>query len=190
MQDPYCYKGTNILKNKLDFKNDELLEEAERRLSKIREEELLRSQILGKFDLKHLQDIHYYLFQDIYDWAGKIRTVDIAKGNLFCKVELIENQSKIIFGELKKEKYLRNLGVKQFTERLAYYLSEINAIHPFREGTGRAEREFIRELAFQNSSFLSYKNITKSELIEASKASFLGNYAPMEDLLGRSLRPI
>ena len=190
MQDPYCYKGTNILKNKLDLKNDELLEEAERRLSKIREKELLRSQILGKFDLKHLQDIHYYLFQDIYDWAGKIRTVDIAKGNPFCKVGLIESQSEVIFSELKREKYLRNLSVKQFTERLAYYLSEINAIHPFREGNGRAEREFIRELAFQNSYFLSYKNITESELIEASKASFLGNYTPMEDLLGRSLRPI
>ena len=190
MQDPYSYPGTNILKNKLDIHDEAELLNEERNFTNLREGELLRSQILGKFDLKHLQDIHYYLFQDIYDWAGKIRTVDIAKGNLFCKVELIENQSKIIFGELKKEKYLRNLGVKQFTERLAYYLSEINAIHPFREGNGRAEREFIRELAFQNSYFLSYKNITKSELIEASKASFLGNYTPMEDLLGRSLRPI
>ena len=86
MQDPYCYPGTDILKNKLDIHSDELLFEAERRLSSVREEQLLRSQIRGKFDLKHLQKIHQYLFQDIYDWVGKIRTVDIAKGNLFCKV--------------------------------------------------------------------------------------------------------
>ena len=189
MQDPYCYPNTNILKNKLDIRDDELLSEAERRLSNIREEQLLRSQILGKFDLKHLQDIHHYLFQDLYDWAGKIRTADIAKGNLFCKVELIEPQAKIIFSDLKSEKYLRGLGVIQFTDRLAYYLGEINALHPFREGNGRSEREFIRELAFQNGYFLSFKDITKEDLIKASKASFLGNYSPLASILGRSLRP-
>lgn len=190
MQDPYCYKGTNVLKNKLGITDNEELLNEERNLTNLREEELLRSQILGKFDLKHLQKIHHYLFQDIYDWAGKIRTVDIAKGNLFCKVELIESQSKLIFDELREEKYLRGLNVIPFTKRLAYYLSEINAIHPFREGNGRSEREFIRELAFQNGYFLSFKNITKNQLIDASKASFLGNYTPMENLLGSCLRPL
>lgn len=190
MQDPYCYPGTDILKNKLDIHSDELLFEAERRLSNIREEQLLRSQIRGKFDLKHLQKIHQHLFQDIYDWAGKIRTVDIAKGNLFCKVELIESQAEIIFDGLESEKYLRGLNIKDFTARLAYYLGEINALHPFREGNGRAEREFVRELAFQNGYFLAFKDVKKEDLIEASKASFSGNYLPLEDMLGSSLRPI
>lgn len=169
--------------------DDELADE-ERNFTNLREEELLRSQILGKFDLKHLQKIHQYLFQDIYDWAGKIRTVDIAKGNLFCKVELIEPQAKIIFDGLKSERYLRGLGVKEFTARLAYYLGEINALHPFREGNGRAEREFVRELAFQNGYFLAFKNVRRDDLIEASKASFLGNYLLLEDILGSALRPI
>lgn len=190
MQDPYCYPGTNVLKNKLGIRDDAELMDEERNFTNLREEELLRSQIRGKFDLKHLQKIHQYLFQDIYDWAGKIRTVDIAKGNLFCKVELIKPQAEIIFDGLKSEKYLRGLNVKDFTERLAYYLGEINALHPFREGNGRAEREFIRELAFQNGYFLAFKDVKKEELIEASKASFLGNYLPLFDMLSSSLRPI
>ena len=190
MQDPYCYPGTNVLKNKLGIHDDAELMDEERNFTNLREEELLRSQIRGKFDLKHLQKIHQYLFQDIYDWAGKIRTVDIAKGNLFCKVELIKPQAEIIFDGLKSEKYLRGLNVKDFTERLAYYLGEINALHPFREGNGRAEREFIRELAFQNGYFLAFKDVKKEELIEASKASFLGNYLPLFDMLSSSLRPI
>ncbi|MBQ8992060.1 Fic family protein [Candidatus Saccharibacteria bacterium] len=189
MQDPYCYPNSSVLKNKLGIIDEDELYNEERNFTNLREEELLRSQILGKFDLKHLQDIHHYLFQDIYDWAGKIRTVDIAKGNLFCKVELIRPQAEIIFNGLKSEKYLRGLGTIQFTNRLAYYLGEINALHPFREGNGRSEREFIRELAFQNGYFLSFKDITQKELIETSKSSFLGDYSSLANILGRSLRP-
>lgn len=187
---PYCYPDSNVLKNKLDIRDDDELTEAERRLAKYRAEELFNSPIRGKFDFDHLRAIHRYLFQDIYDWAGAIRTVDIAKGNLFCRQFAIQAEADRIFGELKAEKYLSNLSAGIFVKRLAYYFSKINALHPFREGNGRTQREFIRQLAFQNNYFLSYAGITKDEMISASIASFKLDYAPMEQLILGHLRPI
>ena len=91
-------------------------------------------------DIKHLQAIHRYIFQDVYDWAGKVRTVDIAKGNMFCNVRFISGQADEIFTKLKEEKYLAGLDEETFIKRLAYYFSEINALHPFREGEIVAEQ--------------------------------------------------
>ena len=188
--DPYCYAGTNILKNKLDIRDLDGLHEAERRIAKTRELELLRSPIRGDFDFTHLQEIHRYLFQDIYEWAGKVREVDIAKGNLFCRVNLIAQQAEVIFSELSAENFLQGLGAGEFTKRLAYYLSELNALHPFREGNGRTQREFVRELAYQNDYFLAFKGVTQEEMVAASIASFGCDYGKMEELLGKCLRPI
>lgn len=188
MQDPYCYANSRVLKNKLGITDGDELHDEERNLSNLRNKELMQSPIIGNFDLKHLQAIHKYLFQDIYDWAGEIRTVDIAKGTLFCRLFAIEPESERIFGELKSEKYLRGLSVGDFAKRLAYYLAEINALHPFREGNGRTQREFIRQLAFQNNYFLSYAGITQDEMVEASVASFKMDYAPFEQMILSHLR--
>lgn len=190
MQDPYCYPNSRVLKNKLNIHDFDKLYNRERDLADLRSRELFESPIKGKFDFKHLQKIHEYLFQDIYDWAGKVRTVDIAKGNLFCRFFAIESEADRIFTELKNEKYLQNLNVAGFSKRLAYYLSEINALHPFREGNGRAQREFIRQLAYQNGYFLSYAGITQDEMLSASEASFKLDYSPLENLILTHLRPL
>ena len=189
MQDPYCYPDSHVLKNKLDICNPDELCMTERRFSKLRAEELFYNPINANFDFDHLKKIHAYLFQDIYDWAGEVRIVDIANGNLFCRYFAIDSEAKRIFTELKKEQYLRGLSIGDFARRLAYYLAEINAMHPFREGNGRAQREFIRQLAFQNNLFLSFAGISQDEMITASKASFKLDYAPLEQLILTHLHP-
>ena len=78
----------------------------------------------------------------------------------------------------------------KFGRRLAYYLAEINALHPFREGNGRTQREFVRQLALLNSYFLSYAGISKEQMVAASVASFKLDYGPMEKLLMEHLRPL
>ena len=190
MQDPYCYHGTRVLKNKLNIRDYDELYDTERDLANLRMRELFEKPIQGKFDLRHLCEIHQYLFQDVYDWAGKIRTVDTAKGNLFCRYFAIEAEAERIFGELRQEKYLWGLPVAEFGRRLAYYLAEINALHPFREGNGRTQREFVRQLALLNSYFLSYAGISKEQMVAASVASFKLDYGPMEKLLMEHLRPL
>jgi cell filamentation protein len=87
----------------------------------------------GSFDLAHLCKIHSYLFQDVYEWAGEVRSVDIIGGDSrFCNVRQIQSYSHTIFSALATEKYLVNLEPAVFSNRLAHYLSEVNAIHPFR----------------------------------------------------------
>ncbi|RYE61583.1 MAG: cell division protein, partial [Oxalobacteraceae bacterium] len=76
--DPYVYPGTRLLRNKFDIRDAAVLDLAERRYSTIRSIQKIPT---GDFDLKHLRAIHRHLFQDVYDWAGEIRTVEISKGS-------------------------------------------------------------------------------------------------------------
>ena len=184
----YCYPGTDVLKNKLNIQNADRLLEAERKLTMLRLLELLEHPVTGAFDYEHLKAIHGYIFQDIYDWAGQERVVDIAKGNMFCSVRFITEQADILFAELKADKYLANLPKESFIKKLAYYLSEINALHPFREGNGRTQREFIRALAIKNGYQIKFANVSEKEMIKASQASFLRDYTLMEKLLAEAIQ--
>lgn len=178
----YCYPNSNVLINKLNIHDTDKLLEVERKLTMLRLMDLLEKPISGKFDLEHLRNIHKYIFQDIYPWAGKIRTVDIAKSNMFCKVQFIEMQAKEIFGKLQKDDYLKQLSKEKFAKRAAYYFSEINALHPFREGNGRTQRELIRQLACESGYILHFAAITETEMMEASIDSFVCDYKKMEAL--------
>lgn len=184
----YCYPNSDVLINKMDIRDLEQLQQAERKLTMLRLLELVDHPIEGLFDLNHLRAIHKYIFQDVYQWAGNVRTVDIAKGTMFCNVKFIEGQAKQIFGQLKKEAYLQGMDEELFVRRLAYYFSEVNALHPFREGNGRSQREFVRCLALYNGYIINFANATKDEMLEASKASFLCNYNLMEQLFRKCLK--
>ncbi|MCF0108631.1 MAG: Fic family protein [Erysipelotrichaceae bacterium] len=184
----YCYPDSDVLINKLNIRDSDRLHVFERRLTMLRLLELMDNPVEGTFDFKHLQDIHKYIFQDIYDWAGMVRTVDIAKSNMFCNVMFIESQANELFEKLKTEKYLTGLDKDAFIKRLAFYFSEINALHPFREGNGRSQREFIRSLALKNGYVIHFDRITEEEMISASKKSFLCDYADMERLLRKCIR--
>ena len=122
----YCYPGSIVLKNKMGIRDMEQLHETERKLTMLRILELLDKPVRGAFDLRHLQAIHAYIFRDVYDWAGELRKVDIAKGNMFCNAMFISIQAEEIFGKLKAENYLHGLEEDDFAVRLVYYFSEIN----------------------------------------------------------------
>lgn len=184
----YCYPGSDVLKNRMGIQDMEQLRQMEKRLTMLRILELVDKPIRGKFDLKHLQSIHKYIFQDIYEWAGEIRKVDIAKGNMFCNAKFIESQAEEIFGKLRAENYLKGLGGKELSVRLAYYFSEINALHPFREGNGRSQREFIRTLTLHNGYVINFGKVSGEEMLKASEQSFLCDYEKMEELFERCIR--
>ena len=184
----YCYPDSDVLKNRMGIRDKEQLGRLEKRLTMLRILELVDKPVQGRFELKHLQSIHKYIFQDIYDWAGKIRKVDIAKGNMFCNAKFIESQAEEIFRKLKEENYLLGLNEKEISVRLAYYFSEINALHPFREGNGRCQREFIRTLALHADYVINFANVSREEMIRASEDSFLCNYKRMEELFDHCIR--
>ena len=187
----YCYPSSDVLVNLLDCRDERLLRKKERLLTSMRLIELLHQPISGSFDFEHLKAIHRHIFQDVYGWAGMVRTADIAKGNMFCKTEFIERQAQALFDQLRFERdAFSALGPEEMAERLAYYLAEINALHPFREGNGRAQREFIRSLAVSQGYVLHYERIEKDEMLDASRESFLCEYGKMERLIRRCMEKL
>jgi cell filamentation protein len=178
----YCYPNSSILRNKLNIHDSEKLSEAERKLTALRIYTLQSKPIKGIFNLRYLQSIHKFIFQDIYPWAGKLRTVNIAKGNQFCNCMYIESGSLPLFNELSNEHYLIGTSTEKIPERLAYYLGEINVIHPFREGNGRTQRVFIQYLAQTAGYHVDFSNVSGQEMIEASAQAFNCDYRQMTEM--------
>lgn len=186
----YCYPGSDVLKNKLGIRDQEKLREVEKKLTAIRISDLIRKPIKGSFDLAHLCMIHFYIFQDLYTWAGELRKVDISKGNMFCRVMYLPSQAEAVFGAIRRENWLKGLDRESFIRRMAYHFSELNALHPFREGNGRAQREFVRELALYNGYAVDFIKAEPDEMLNASVDSFLCKYDKMEVLFDKCLRKL
>lgn len=109
------------------------------------------------------------MFGEIYPFAGAIRDENIAKGSFrFCNANYIPNEADRVFRELRQEHLLIRFSREQLPERLAYYMAEINVLHPFREGNGRVQREFIRTLALANGYDLSWRQVDPEALLQAS----------------------
>jgi cell filamentation protein len=188
--DAYCYHDTYVLKNKFDIRDAETLSSAEREFTSAKIAYIKENPIKGKFDLKHLRAIHRYIFCDIYEWAGELRTVNIAKGNQFCNYIHLETYADGIFSRLKAEKLLENTRSDAIAERLAYYLSEINVLHPFREGNGRVQRVFIEYLAQIAGWYINFADISDREMIEASALAYALEYDKMEKMFRKIIAPI
>ncbi len=186
----YCYKGTNVLINKLDIKDTKKLLEYESKITAAKLLALRKQKINGKFDVNHLLDIHKFLFEDIYPFAGKFRNENIAKDNfMFAQYEYIEEELKRILNELEKEDFLEGYDKQKLSNRLAYYMSELNVLHPFREGNGRTIREFIRQLALKNGYEFNIKNVNPKEMLEASIKSVYDT-SSLEKIIGECLESI
>ncbi len=170
----YCYPGTTVLKNKLNIMNIEKLQTYEAKITAAKSLGLRKSGITGNFDSNHIKQIHKYLFEDVYPFAGQFRTENIAKGEFrFAQFEYIETELEGLLNKLKKEEYLQGLNKKDLATKLAYYLAELNVLHPFREGNGRTNREFIRQLALKNGYQLDLKKAKAEEILEASIESIV-----------------
>lgn len=186
----YCYPKSNVLKNKLGITNGEDLQSAEREITAVRMAVAQVNGIPGAFDLKHLQEIHKYLFSDIYEWAGQFRQVDISKGNSFCHWAFIETQANELFAKLQKELPFKGLSQDEVAKRLSFYLGEINVLHPFREGNGRSQRLFVQLLAQELGYSLDFSKITPREMIIASAESFACKYSKMDAIFQKVISPL
>lgn len=164
----YCYPNTFVLKNKLNIKDFDTLKKAEGDFVSARLFELENKSMQGAFDKKHLYEIHEYLFQDLYVFAGKTRKEDISKGDTkFCVHYYIESQLKDVFEKIKKRKPNLESSREDIIDFLAFVMSELNIIHPFREGNGRAIREFVREFALRLNMTIQWSMVEKEELLDA-----------------------
>lgn len=186
----YCYENSNTLVNKLNIKDEKELQKYEAKITAAKLLGLRQHGVTGDFDVKHFISIHTYLFEDIYSFAGKFRNEDISKGVFsFAHWEYIDSELERLLLELKKENYLEGMTKEELAKRLAYYISELNVLHPFREGNGRTIREFIRQLALKNGYLLNLKKVLPREMLEASKKSVIDT-TDLEKLIESCLEKI
>jgi len=183
--DPYVYPGTRVLRNRLGIKNGKKLDLAEREMVIQRMREGLPE---GKFDLAHLQAIHRHLFQDIYEWAGELRAVEINKaGQQFQFRQYIRTGMADVHRRLVQSKFLRRLSRHNFAQAVAVIIGDVNYIHPFREGNGRTQVQYLKQLAAQAGHDLDLTRIDPVAWIDASKASHATDYSLMADVIERAI---
>lgn len=183
--DPYVYPGTRVLKNKLGINNASLLDLAERRFALVRARQGIPS---GNFDLRHLKAIHHHLFQDIYDWAGDIRAVEISKGgNQFQFRQFIETGMSDVHRRLVASDFLRGLSSAEFAKSAANIIGDVNYVHPFREGNGRTQMYYLKQLTEQAGHSIDLTRIDAKGWLEASKASHDGDYSLMVGVIASAL---
>lgn len=154
----YCYPNSNVLINKLDIRDGNKLYEYEKRIVSLKLLALQMQGITGNFNMQHFISIHKYLFEDLYEFAGKFRSENIAKDNFsFADYQYIESELKRLLEQLKKENYLQGIEKEELSKRIASYWADLNVLHPFREGNGRATREFLRQLCLKMDMNLIFR---------------------------------
>lgn len=180
-----CYPGTTVLINKLDIRDEETLNEADTLATFINASKLEQQPLEGAFDFAHYKAIHHFLFSDLYDWAGQVRTVNISKkGTKFTLAENIERQAELIFKRLKDCDYFKGLPHDEFVEEIVDFYCVTNELHPFREGNGRTQRAFLTQLVRNAGYDINFADMDTELLMIATIQSAQG----VTDLLKRIFR--
>lgn len=173
MTDPYLDPETGILRNLVGARTRAELAAAEGDLTAARLVQLLDQPVKPTGDLAELQAIHRHLFQDVFDWAGKLRTVDVRKdvpgAQPFMPVSLIGRGAGFAFDELRSDNMLRGMTRGRFIDRLAHHYDQVNHVHPFREGNGRAQRAFWSRVARSAGWQLDWRQVQGPENDEACR---------------------
>jgi cell filamentation protein len=183
--DPYVYPDTSVLRNRFGIIDPKILDKVERRIVT---QQTRRGVPDGNFDLAHLQAIHRHLFQDIYDWAGELRTVEINKSaQQFQFCQYIQTGMADVHRRLVHSKFLRCLSQHSFVQKVAVIIGDVNYIHPFREGNGRCQIQYLKQLAAQAGYDLDLTRIDPVGWIDASKASHATDYSLMAEVIAKAI---
>ncbi|HDX6256470.1 TPA: Fic family protein [Campylobacter fetus subsp. venerealis] len=184
-----------IADNKLGIKDEKLFDKESRKYTLVRTKEIIKTPIKGNFDYQHLKNIHKYIFQDVFHWAGKDRNDMkiygfMSKGNsVFCAGEYIPKEAEKIFTNLQNQNYFKDCkDLNHFAKNISNFLSDLNALHPFREGNGRTQRIFINQLAKNAGYKLDLNLIPKEKIITASIEAMECKNTKLEALIKTNLK--
>jgi cell filamentation protein len=173
--DPYVYKNTDVLKNKAGLRDAGLLEAFELEMTALRADEPLPP---GRYGAVHYRAVHRHLFQDVFRWAGRYRTIRTAKGGaVFCYPEHIPAAMDDLFTRLKVAPFVAGAAFDDLPSRRRNSTRDLNAIHPFREGNGRVQLTFLHMIAARAGHPLDMLRVRQATIIPAMVASFYGDLA-------------
>ncbi|MCB1529295.1 MAG: Fic family protein [Hyphomicrobiaceae bacterium] len=186
MADPYVYPGSTVLKNKLDIRDVEQLAAIERAITTAK---FLSPPPALDVTADGYRSLHRYIFEDVYDWAGDYRSVNIAKGNsFFCAPQFIAKQMNERFDVIRADDRILSRDSGTFAESLAEHVSELNAIHPFREGNGRTLQIWLQQMADAAGVPFELTRVPPQGWINASITSFaVGDTKPFETIILRAI---
>lgn len=185
-EDPYVYPGTGVLRNKFDIRDPARLMKEEQEYVSFRIRQGVPS---GDFDLSHLKAIHHHLFQDIYDWAGQVREVEISKGgSQFQFRRFIETGMADIHKRIRAAKYFMGTTPAQFAHHAGAIIGDVNHVHPFREGNGRAQLQYLKLLAAAAGHGLDLTKLQAGAWLAASKAANKADFEPMKMAIAAAMR--
>ncbi|MEO8911681.1 MAG: Fic family protein [Candidatus Saccharimonas sp.] len=176
--DPYIDTTTGILINKLDIADAHSLEQAEAEITAaiIASVQLPANIKQADFTKGLFLELHREIFGNIYEWAGSLRSIDISKGDsYFAHSAYIDASLDTLFSELTADTKLQSREKDVFVSAITHYHSELNAIHPFREGNGRLIRTFLGLVAENSGWFVDWSNIDPASNITASIQAFKGD---------------
>jgi cell filamentation protein len=184
--DFYVYPGTSTLRNKLGVIDPDELDAFERRMVAARATEGVPA---GDFDLTHLKAIHRHLFQDVYDWAEELRTVEISKGgHPFMFRQYIQNGMADIHRRIVAANRFEGLSAEAFARAAGEIMDDVNYVHPFREGNGRAQLYYLKQLSLAAGHALDLRHINPGAWIEASRRAHEAEYVPMGAAIRAALK--
>jgi len=183
----YCYPPDfKVLKNKANIRNQSDLDVFERRMTVLRLQEEMPK---GDFDLTHLKAIHHHIFQDVFDWAGEIRETEISKGgSQFQFRQYIETGMADVHRRIVSNGYLKNLSKHNFADLAGEIIGDVNYVHPFREGNGRTQMQYLKQLAEQAGHEIDLTQIDRDLWMNSSRQAHFGDYQLMTHCIRSAIR--
>ena len=182
----YTYKNSSVLKNKLNITTEEKLKEYETKMVALKLASIDKADFKRTYDEEHLKAIHKYLFEDVYDFAGQYRLENITKDNfIFSQYQYIDENIKEVFKKTNIQS-LEDLPFEELIIKLSDFMTDLNVLHPFREGNGRATREFIREFLDKLGFEINWFEIDYNDILRASMLAVIDDSEQIE-LLRKSI---
>lgn len=187
-QDPYCYPNSDVLANKLNIRDEDTLAAAEIEFSTLRYKSYTSAILeIQELTLEHLQRLHFHLFQDVYSWAGELRIIDVSKGaTRFCTASRIKAEAVRLFRQIPLLEHAKTH--ENFVRDIADLYCEINLLHPFREGNGRAQRFFFEEMLFVLGYEILWPDLSQQEWIGANIAGVNLDLDPLISIFSRAIK--
>ena len=186
-----CYPGTSVLINKLGIQNQEQLDENEALIVGVKTIQFELSPFSGPLDFPYYKRLHRFLFDELYDWAGTVRSIDLSKQRTrFCAADKIESLAEKMFGRVEAMNFFCDLSREDFIVELTDFYSGINYLHPFREGNGRTQRLYFRQLAQRAGYKLDFSAVDSDRMMIATIHAASGVEETLRNLFDEMIAPV
>ena len=164
-----CYPGTSVLVNKLGIQNQAQLDENETLIVGVKSLQFELAPFPEPLDFNYYKKLHRFLFDELYEWAGIVRSIDLSKQRTrFCPVREIESLAGRMFSRIEQMDFLCGLPREDFIAELTDFYSSVNYLHPFREGNGRTQRLYFRQLAQRAGYKLDFAAVDSDRMMIAT----------------------